>query len=84
MMPWQMNSIPFAVKRVRRRKQRNMVALPPAEQLVHRAAYRSAREILQRDIDRGERGGENAASLHVLAPVEPLPESAALQRICSQ
>ena len=50
-----------------------MVALLAAEQLMHWNAKRLALDVVQRDIDCGDRRYENPAALEILAAIHLLP-----------
>ena len=60
---------------------RDDVALLAAEELVDRHAERLALDVVERDVDRRDRGLQHAAALEVLAAVHLLPERADGERV---
>jgi hypothetical protein len=62
-------------------EERHVVALLAAEQLVDRHAERLALDVVQGDVDRRDRGREDAAALEVVRPVHLLPQRADVHRV---
>jgi len=63
------------------REGRHPVPVLPAEELVDGHAQRLAADIVERDVDRGDRGRQHPTALEVLAPIHFLPERAGTHRI---
>ena len=63
---------------------RDAVPLLAAEQLVDRHAQRLALDVVQRDVDRRDRGRQHAPALEVLAAVHLLPEPADVHRVVAE
>ena len=62
---------------------RDAVALLAAEQLVDRHAERLALDVVEGDVDGGDRRLQHAAALEVLAAIHLLPERADLHRVAA-
>ncbi len=65
------------------RKGVNEVAVLAAEQLPDRHAERLALDVVQRDVDCGDGGGEDAPALEILAAVHLLPQRADIGRVAA-
>ena len=55
---------------------RHPVPLLAAEELVHRHAQRLALDVVERDVDRRDGGGQHAPAFEILAAIHLLPERA--------
>ena len=65
----------------RRREAGHEVAVPAAQELVDRYAQRLALDVVEGDVDGGERPRQDATPLEVLAPVHQLPERSGVHRV---
>ena len=62
---------------------RDAVALLAAEQLVDRHAQRLALDVVQRDVDGGNRRLQHAPAFEILAAIDLLPDPADLHRVAA-
>ena len=64
-----------------RAESKHLVATGPAQQLIHRHVERLARDIVQRHVDRSDRGGQHTTALVVSAAIQDLPDVLDPQRV---